>query len=84
MNFELGEDQRAFAEMANGLFADFCSDEQLRAHDVSGAPFMQALWQQCLAAGLHTMIVPEANGGLGLGMTELMAEIGRASCRERV
>lgn len=73
MNFELGEDQRAFAEMANGLFADFCSDEQLRAHDVSGAPFMQDLWQKCVAAGLHTVMIPEADGGLGLGMTELMA-----------
>jgi alkylation response protein AidB-like acyl-CoA dehydrogenase len=73
MNFELSEDQRAFADMANGLFADFCSDDQLRAHDVSGAPFMQALWQQCVAAGLNTVMVPEAQGGLGLGMTELMA-----------
>ena len=73
MNFELTEDQRAFAEMASGLFADYCSDDQLRAHDVSGAPFMQDLWQQCVASGLHTVLVPEANGGLGLGMTELMA-----------
>ncbi|MDB5731626.1 MAG: acyl-CoA dehydrogenase [Variovorax sp.] len=73
MNFELSEDQRAFAEMANGLFADFCSDEQLRAHDVSSAPFMRELWRQCVVAGLHTVMVPEAEGGLGLGMTELMA-----------
>jgi len=73
MNFELTEDQRAFAEMASGLFADFCGDEQLRAHDVSGAPFMDALWRQCVVAGLHTVIVPEAQGGLGQGMTELMA-----------
>lgn len=73
MNFELSEDQRAFAEMASGLFADYCSDDQLRAHDASGAPFMQGLWQQCVAAGLHTILVPEAQGGLGLGMTELMA-----------
>lgn len=73
MNFELSEDQRAFAHMASGLFADFCSDEQLREHDASGAPFMQDLWKQCVAAGLHTVLVPEAQGGLGLGMTELMA-----------
>ena len=73
MNFQLSEDQRAFADMASGLFADYCGDEQLREHDASGAPFMQALWQQCVAAGLHTILVPEAQGGLGLGMTELMA-----------
>ena len=73
MNFQLSEDQRAFADMASGLFADYCGDEQLREHDASGAPFMQALWQQCVAAGLHTILVPEAQGGLDLGMTELMA-----------
>ena len=73
MNFQLSEDQHAFAEMASGLFADYCSDEQLRAHDASLAPFMQDLWQQCVAAGLNTIMVPEAQGGLGLGMTELMA-----------
>lgn len=73
MNFELSEDQRAFADMAGGLFADFCSDDQLREHDACGMPFMQALWQQCVAAGLHTVLVPEEQGGLGLGMTELMA-----------
>ena len=34
---------------------------------------MQPLWQQCVAAGLHGIVVPEAAGGLGLGATELMA-----------
>lgn len=73
MDFQLTEDQRAFADMAQSLFADYCSDDQLRAHDTSGAPYMQALWQQCVAAGLHSITVPEEHGGLGLGMTELMA-----------
>lgn len=73
MNFDLTEDQRAFADMAQGLFADFCGDDQLRAHDASTAPYMKDLWQQCVASGLHTMLVPEEQGGLGLGMTELMA-----------
>lgn len=72
MDFQLSEDQRAFAAMAQGLFADFCGDEQLRAHDLSGAPFMRELWQQCQAAGLPQILVPEALGGLGLGLTELM------------
>ncbi|WP_404302882.1 acyl-CoA dehydrogenase family protein [Alicycliphilus denitrificans] len=73
MDFQLTEDQRAFSDMAQGLFADYCSDDQLRAHDTSGVPFMQDLWQQCVAAGLHSITVPEEHGGLGLGMTELMA-----------
>jgi len=72
MNFELTDDQKAFADMAAGLFADYCGDEQLRAHDSSEAPFMQDLWKQCIAAGLHTVLVPQERGGLGLGLTELM------------
>ena len=74
MNFDLTDDQSAFADMAAGLFADYCSDEQLRAHDAAGtAPFFQELWQQCVTAGLNSILVPEEHGGLGLGMTELMA-----------
>ncbi|WP_284337707.1 acyl-CoA dehydrogenase family protein [Comamonas sp. NoAH] len=73
MDFQLTEDQRAFADMAQSLFADFANDDRLRAHDTSGQSYMQELWQQCVAAGLHSIVVPEAAGGLGLGMTELMA-----------
>lgn len=72
MNFQLTEDQRAFAESARSLFADTCGDAQLRDHDQSGAAFMQALWAQCVEMGLHSVVVPETHGGLGLGMTELM------------
>lgn len=73
MDFRLSDDQRAFATLAQELFADFCSDEALRAHDAGSAPFHEALWEQCVAAGLHTMVLPEAAGGLGLGLTELGA-----------
>ena len=73
MDFTLSEDQRAFADTAQALFADYCSDEQLREHDATAAPFMQSLWAQCVAGGLHTIVVDEAGGGLGLGLTELMA-----------
>jgi len=73
MDFQLSEDQRVFADTSDALFADYCSDDQLRAHDQSGQPFMQDLWKQCLASGLHAMLVPEMQGGLGLGFTELMA-----------
>ncbi|MDH1334878.1 acyl-CoA/acyl-ACP dehydrogenase [Comamonas thiooxydans] len=73
MDFQLSEDQRAFADMAQSLFADYCTDDKLREHDASGQPFMQDLWQQCVAAGLHSILVPEAAGGLGLGMSEMLA-----------
>jgi hypothetical protein len=40
MDFQLSEDQRAFADMVQGLFNDYCSDDQLRAHDLSGVGSM--------------------------------------------
>ncbi|HAV36174.1 MAG TPA: acyl-CoA dehydrogenase, partial [Massilia sp.] len=65
MNFEPSEDARAFADTAQALFADYCGDEQLRSFDAGGAPYMEDLWRQCVEAGLHTIVVPEAEGGLG-------------------
>lgn len=73
MDFKLNEDQQAFADSARALFADFCTDEALRRHDAGSEPFMRALWQQCLANGLHGIVIEEAGGGLGLGATALMA-----------
>lgn len=81
MDFKLNEDQQAFADSARALFADYCSDEQLRGHDSGSGPFMSELWQHCVANGLHGVLIGEAHGGLGLGMTELLAvlqEQGRA------
>lgn len=73
MDFNFNEDQQAFAESAQALFADYCSDAQLRAHDLGTAPYMETLWPQCVASGLHSILLPEELGGMGMGMTELMA-----------
>jgi 3-oxocholest-4-en-26-oyl-CoA dehydrogenase beta subunit len=73
MDFSLSDDQRAFAQTAQTLFADYCSDDQLRAFDIGSEPYMRELWAQCTAMGLTTMVVPEEAGGLGLGITELTA-----------
>ncbi len=72
MDFSLTEDQRAIADMADGLFTDFCTDEKHREFDESGATLMADLWQTCIETGLHSLYIPEAAGGSGLGMTELM------------
>lgn len=71
MDFSLSEDQRAIAEMANGLFRDNCSDEQMREFDLADQPFMEGVWKTCIETGLHGLAIPEAYGGSGLGMTEL-------------
>lgn len=71
MDFSLSEDQRAIGEMANGLFRDNCSDEQMRDYDLAAKPFMDDVWQTCIETGLHALAIPEQFGGSGLGMTEL-------------
>lgn len=73
MDFHFDADQRAFANSAQSLFADHCSDTQLRDHDAAGAPFMESLWPLCVLGGLHSIVLAERDGGLGLGMTDLMA-----------
>ena len=72
MDFELSEDQRAIAQMADSLFVDSCDDDTLRKWDGSGEPLMAALWSLCRETGLHALAIPENAGGSGLGMTELM------------
>lgn len=72
MNFELTEDQRAIAQMADSLFVDHCHDDYLRRWDTSGEPLMAPLWALCIETGLHALAIPESHGGSGLGMTELM------------
>jgi alkylation response protein AidB-like acyl-CoA dehydrogenase len=72
MDFQLSDDQRAIAEMAGSLFGDLCSDDRLRAFTASGDSWMADLWAKCVETGLHALAIPEAAGGSGLGMTELM------------
>jgi hypothetical protein len=72
MDFSFSDEQRAIAEMADGLFRDYCTDERLRAWEQSGEPFMAELWQTCVETGLHALAIPEQNGGSGLGMTDLL------------
>lgn len=72
MDFRSSDDQQAFAAAAAALFAEHCSDDQLRAHDESGAAYQRALWPACVETGLHGIVVPESAGGLGLGITDLI------------
>ncbi|MBV6826422.1 acyl-CoA dehydrogenase family protein [Pseudomonas sp. PD9R] len=72
MDFELSEDQRAIAQMADGLFVDHCHDDYMRQWDISGEPMMAPLWKLCIETGLQALAIPEEHGGSGLGMTELM------------
>jgi alkylation response protein AidB-like acyl-CoA dehydrogenase len=72
MEFDFSEEQRAIADMASSVFADYCNDDQIRAFWDSGKSHDEGLWQQLADTGLLGLIVPETDGGTGLGMVELM------------
>ena len=72
MNFDITEEQSAIAEMAGSVFADYCTDDRLRQFDHSAQAFMAPLWQLCVDTGLQALAIPLAQGGSGLGITELM------------
>ena len=72
MEFDFSEEQRAIADMAASVFADFCSDDQVRTFWDSGKSYDNGLWQQLAETGLLGLIVAEADGGSGMGMLEQM------------
>lgn len=72
MDFDFTEEQRAIADMATSVFADYCNDDQVRAFWESGKEYDAGLWKQLAETGLLGLIVPEADGGSGLGMIEQM------------
>jgi len=71
MDFNLTEEQSAIADMAKSLFTDTCTDDFMRDYDDAGQGTMSTLWQACIETGLQGVIIPEAQGGIDLGMTEL-------------
>ncbi|NNA18370.1 acyl-CoA/acyl-ACP dehydrogenase [Pseudomonas lundensis] len=72
MDFEFTDDQHAIADMAGSVFADYCTDDRLRQFDTGHQAYMEPLWELCIETGLQALAIPEAQGGSGLGMTDLM------------
>ena len=79
MNFDLSEDQRLMRESFARFLDEQSSMERVRAAaDSSG--FDPALWQGLAELGAFSLRIPEAQGGLGLGVMDaavLMEEAGR-------
>ena len=79
MNFDVTPDQRALADGMRELCAGQFPIDKVQALEGSG--FDAAGWRALTDAGAFALRVPEAGGGLGLGMVEsalVFAEIGRA------
>ena len=78
MNFDLSEDQ----QMMRDTFARFLdkNSSMARVRAALSRGFDPALWSGLAELGAFSLRVPEASGGLGLGLLDaviLMEEVGR-------
>ncbi|MEN9682709.1 MAG: hypothetical protein RLZZ427_460, partial [Pseudomonadota bacterium] len=84
MDFRFTDDQLTLAEGVRDYLAGTHGPEVLRRLDESG-PRDGAIWQGLVDMGLTGLLVPEAHGGLGMGLVEaalIAAECGRACLAE--
>ena len=79
MNFQFSNEQEALREQLQRLLKD--GPARCRAVMAAGDNYDRALWKSCVEVGLTAAAIPEADGGLGLGVMELCViaeEVGRA------
>ena len=70
MDFELSDDQRALQDAAADLLGSLSTTEQVRAMAAKDEPYDATLWKAMVEQGWTGVEVPDAEGGLGLGMVE--------------
>ena len=82
MNFDFSEDQKFLAEQARKYLSETCTTAEVRkVLDDEGMAFHEGIWKGVAEMGWLGASIPEAYGGLGLGMLEmcvLAEEMGRA------
>ncbi|WP_328872118.1 acyl-CoA/acyl-ACP dehydrogenase [Streptomyces sp. NBC_00287] len=81
MRFQLTEDQRALKAGMRELLERRFGAAELRAATVDEPRLDRALWRELGEAGFFALCVPEADGGVGLGLPEAVLafeEAGRA------
>ncbi|MGW2044997.1 acyl-CoA dehydrogenase family protein [Streptomyces sp. NPDC001858] len=81
MRFQLTDDQRALRDGVRALLARRFDREALRAAVDRPGTLDRALWRGLGAAGFFALRLPEADGGVGLGLPEAVLafeEAGRA------
>lgn len=84
MDFRFTDDQLALAETVRDYLSGTHGPEVLRRLDEAGQRD-PAIWQGLTGMGLTALLVPEAYGGLGLGLVEaalVAVECGRACVAE--
>jgi alkylation response protein AidB-like acyl-CoA dehydrogenase len=71
VDFQLTDDQRALKAGVRELLSARFGRERLRAAADDGAPGLdRVLWRELGEAGLFALRLPEADGGVGLGLPE--------------
>lgn len=85
MDFTITDEQAALAQGVRDYLAGVHTPEVLRALDASDSRRSEGVWQGLAQMGLPGLLVPEAQGGLGLSLLEavlIAAELGRAGVAE--
>ncbi|MFE7616421.1 acyl-CoA dehydrogenase family protein [Streptomyces sp. NPDC057496] len=81
MDFQLSDDQRALRAGVRELLAGRFGRDRMRAALDAGAGLDRTLWRELARAGFFALRLPEAEGGVGLGLPEsvlLFEEAGAA------
>jgi acyl-CoA dehydrogenase len=71
VDFSLTEEQEAIRDLAGRIFGDRATVERVRQVEGGTERVDRDLWAELAAAGLLGVLVPEAEGGAGLGVVEL-------------
>ncbi len=85
MDFTITEDQATLTQGVRDYLAGVHTPEVLRALDASDSRRSADVWQGLVEMGLPGLLVPEAQGGLGLSLLDavlIAAELGRAGVAE--
>jgi alkylation response protein AidB-like acyl-CoA dehydrogenase len=85
MDFTITEDQATLTGGVRDYLAGVHAPERLRALDASDSRRSADVWQGLVQMGLPGLLVPEAQGGLGLSLLDaalIAAELGRAGVAE--
>ncbi|MFZ4585076.1 MAG: acyl-CoA dehydrogenase family protein [Acidimicrobiia bacterium] len=80
MDFSFSDDQDALRDAVRAFLTDRCGRDFVQAMAVDDRGFTDELWSQIVEMGWTGLLVPEEQGGLGLGlvdMTVVMEEMGR-------
>ncbi len=87
MDFTISDDQATLAQGVRDYLAGVHGPETLRALDADESRRSDAVWQGLTEMGLPGLLVPEAQGGLGLSLLDgvgIAIELGRAGVAEPI